>query len=270
MASTDVRIAHGPIFGPALMLRKTCINVHGTLCSLCIILDGIGCPLYVSNSNMAPPQEVWDHILSFISPFDLWRHDWSRKTRFTANERVAVGIQHQIFRSDQWLAAVSDHGLDFLLAGELDSLDRRERSKKPYVIATFHQREDLTETHVDELRQRIQPDLFIQSLKAPINPATLEADFGAFVLNVSGILEPGHLIEVSLGFLSLLSGKPRLVCLRYSSPDKWDKGRPKVYGGEVAFIEYTGGTLLFRKQYEFSQEGRKKHGGSWIFQNILT
>lgn len=104
-------------------------------------------------------------------------------------------------------------------------------------LATFHRSMDLRQFDYSELQQKVEPKLFIQSLKALVNPRTLEADFGEFILNVGGVLEPLSDVEVSEDFLSSFKTKPKIFCTRYSQPSKWDEAQYMVFKRRFGNIE---------------------------------
>lgn len=171
---------------------------------------------------MTPAPEISDEIVQNTSMFDRWHNLFFGNT-LDPTERQNIGIWKRILDSDAWLEAVSKQGLEPLLVSNFKSLNTTEttaiKTDKVYIIATFFTNETQDEFLKSNLRDRVQPEIFIKSLKAEIDTEKLEADFGTFILNIAGIIDPGCVSSISL-FANI-----RLSSFKYSQPGKSIQGQ---------------------------------------------
>ena len=202
------------------------------------------------------PQEIWDRILYFIGPYHQWRIP-SLRTRLTCTERQAMGLWHRIIDSDDWPEAIRRHDLDPLLYGDIQTIYDSSPLEKPYIIATLRA--------TDLVRENIQPEKFLQSLKAKVDPSTHEADFGTFVLNVSGILDAGLPIEVS----GLLGAHQHGFGFKFSQPGTWTSADVTLSGQGFSILEVQGVDLVLTEPSDAVHATRRWSGGSRTFPNLM-
>lgn len=200
------------------------------------------------------PPEIWDLIIHFISPFHQWRIPWLR-IRLTCAERQAMGLWNRIIDSDEWPLALNSGDLDPLLIGDIEAIFGNP-SQRPYIVAAL--------CGTSLARDYVQPDIFLQSLKAKVDPSTHEADFGTFVLNVSGVLDPGHPIEVPQALTNWHG-----FVFKFSQPGDWACVQVKLHEPGVSFLDVQGVKILLTEPCHATQIMRRWSGGSRTFPSLL-
>ena len=201
------------------------------------------------------PYDVWELILYFVGPYHQWRVPCLR-TRLTCAERQAMALWDRIIDSDEWPESVMRQDLDPILYGDIQAI-YKSSTQKPYIIATL-----CAKTLVREI---IQPEIFLQSLKAEVDPRTHEADFGKFILNVSGILDPGHPIEVP----GVHHADQHGFGFKFSQPGKWHRAETVLAEQGLSVLEVQGASLVLTRPSEAAQAMRRWSGGSRTFPNLM-
>ena len=158
-------------------------------------------------------------------------------------------LWHRIMDTDGWPEAA-----DPLLFGDIQAIFERSRKPEPYLIAT------LCPTN-----RPISPRIFLQALKAKVDPCTHEVDFGTFTLNVSGILDPGHPIEAP----SVLCAGWVVYGFKFSEPGKWTRAMTLPTEQRLGTVEIDGAVLFLAGASDKVQALRRWNGGSLTFPNLL-
>lgn len=168
-----------------------------------------------------------------------------------------MGLWNRIIDSDEWPEAMRRHELDPILYGNIQTIYGEAPSDKPYILAT------LSDTKL--VREDVQPEIFLRTLKAKVDPCTLEADFGTFILNVSGILDPGHPIEVP----GILHPNQHGFGFKFSQPGKWTCADVMLAEQGLSIMEVQGTDLILTEPSDAAQAMRRWNGGSRTFPNLM-